>query len=121
MAVSNELYIKIVELLLECGIKTHLRGYRYLKEAVELAYESENRLRTYEEIYEPIANTYEDSVKNVEKCIRYAIMTSLKEVSTVTLNSVFKTNSREISNTGYIYSIVEYLRMEELKGNGSKD
>jgi hypothetical protein len=101
----------IAEALALVGVPTNLSGYKYLKIAISRVLESDLKVYMYKDIY----CTFEgEDERKVESAIRYAVQTSLKNMSKDVLKEVFKTNSKEhITNARFIYTVAEYIKMEE--------
>ena len=64
----------IVEYLLDCGVKTNLKGFQYLYEAIEMTIENGYKLpKITVVIYPTIAKNNGDTNIRVERAIRHSI------------------------------------------------
>ena len=62
------------EMLVDFGMPTHLKGYQYLCVAIATAAKKRNVLNVkVKDLYTQLAETYADTVSNVEAAIRQAI------------------------------------------------
>lgn len=70
---------KIVNYLLKCGVKPHVKGFRYLYEAILIVGENNNIMpKITKFIYPQIALKYGDSSSRVERSCRHAIQSANK-------------------------------------------
>lgn len=116
-SMEGNLRVRISELIRNMGMPANLKGFVYLKRAVELVYGD----RTYLEgimtgLYQDIANEYGATVSRVERTIRHAIERMSNNVvkgklyDQVLGRTVPQTKH---SNSQCIAAIVEYLKMED--------
>ena len=71
---NREVKIEITEILHRLGIPAHMKGYRYLKEAIRLVIESESILESVTgRLYPSIAAAFHTTSGRVERAIRRAI------------------------------------------------
>lgn len=107
----------ITDLLHNLGIPSHVRGYQYIKEGIEIVY-SNRRCVTYitKDVYPEIAKKYETTPTRVERAIRHAIEISWSRGDINLMESVFG-NSLDINrdkptNAEYITTIADKLRVD---------
>lgn len=86
---------EIVNYLLGCGIRPNLKGFRFLYRAIEITIENNNILQICSEIYQTIAEEFNESASKVERAIRHSIKTS-KE-NNMTNSEFIATAALEIS------------------------
>lgn len=71
---SNTIEAQISSLVFEMGIPSHIKGHRYLIDAVALIYEDPNLLsKITKELYPYIAKKYNTTASRVERAIRHSI------------------------------------------------
>lgn len=71
---------EIVNYLLVCGIRPHIKGFNYLHKAIEMTIENGNILpKITKVLYPEIAKEFNDTYSKVERAIRHAIGQSKKE------------------------------------------
>lgn len=107
---SNDLDCKISELLINYQISAHLKGFRYLKEAIKMEitdfWLSAGITKV---VYPAIAKKYNDAPNRVERAMRHAIE-----------NAWYKSNHPDIvqrminkpSNSEFIAIVAEKIRLE---------
>lgn len=108
---------RLTELLWMLGIPTHLKGYRFLREAVEQALLTQSTAPSLStQLYPLVANIHHTTVSSVERSIRTAIDTAWKRGSLSAASSLF---CRQVSpdyakptNGEIIALLAEKLRME---------
>lgn len=83
---------KVVNYLLDCGVKPQIKGFRYLYEAIVMTIKNNNEMpKLTKIIYPTVGKKYKDSASKVERACRHAISTSKKEFK-------FMTNGEFIAN-----------------------
>ena len=74
---ENNMKKEIVNYLLECGIKPHIKGFNYLHRAIEITMANDNAMPPVTKIlYPQIAEEFNDASTRVERAIRHAIQTA---------------------------------------------
>lgn len=72
--VDNTLKISITDLLHSLGIPSHIKGFQYIRDGIELMYKDKNYINAVtKELYPAIAKKYETTSSRVERAIRHAI------------------------------------------------
>lgn len=111
--------IKVSDTLISIGIDPALRGYWYLKEAISVVYDMPvalHKMTTY--LYPEIAKRCGSSPRAVEHAIRHSIERCFDKGSYAELIKYFgnaiNTKSGKVTNTTFIATVVERLRIEEL-------
>lgn len=106
----------VVQMIRELGIPPHVKGYRYLKEAVKMAivapYCMDGITKT---IYPEIGKKYQTSVANIERAIRYAISDAWKHRRNQRweryLSLDLQERKKRPSNSELISALVEYYHL----------
>lgn len=77
-------------LLIQSGFQAHQRGYRYLREAIAIVYDSPDMISSVTKmLYPEIAKMYDTTDKQVERAIRNAIETAWLRGNADVLESLF--------------------------------
>lgn len=75
--VSSNLRIEITDLLHSLGIPSHIKGYTYIREGIEMMFEDSSLVGSItKELYPTIAEHYSTTSSRVERAIRHAIEVS---------------------------------------------
>ena len=100
--------------LVNLGVPTEMRGYKYLKAAIMLCLENEEYIySTIKVLYPEIANHYMTTPAAVERCIRIAIGYVCENTSRDILREYFGNVQRDkLNNRKFIAGLVEYIKME---------
>lgn len=115
---------RIFEILMDCGAKTNLKGYDYLKSAIYIAIEDKNRDVKMMGMYSDVGKEFNTTPSRVERAIRHCIENMLLEpnykatsdsVKNV-LNRLINPESGRVSNSTFIYAIAEIIRMDIKNG-----
>ena len=71
---------KIVNYLFKCGVRPHLKGFRYLYKAIKIIIENDGVMPKITKcIYPEVAREYRDTPSRVERACRNAIQTAKPE------------------------------------------
>ena len=74
---DNSIQIKISKLLHDLGMPSHIRGYQYIRDAIEIMHNNPKIIGSItKEIYPFIANKYDTTSSRVERAMRHAIEVS---------------------------------------------
>lgn len=108
---------KIIELLRKFGIPASVKGYGYLKTALDLCWEDKSYLESItKRLYPAIAKWHNTTASRVERAIRHAIETAWSRADLDTLNSVFGCTVSRITgkptNSEFIATLTEQLNLE---------
>lgn len=75
--VNNDLKIEITNLLHSLGIPSHIKGYTYIREGIQMMYNDSTLVGAItKELYPTIAEHYQTTSSRVERAIRHAIEVS---------------------------------------------
>ncbi len=107
---------EIAEILHEVGVPAHIKGYFYLREAIQMAYQDMELLgRITKVLYPQVASIYNSSASKVERAIRHAIQVAWERGSAESISEIF---SHTISyqrnrptNSEFIAMIADRLRL----------
>ena len=111
--VKKELENIISRKLIELGIPTRLKGYKYILAAIEQVLEDETSLEGVTKIlYPDVAKKYNSTPQRVEKAIRHAIEVAWTD-NVVELRREFEDGkeNRRPTNSEFISRISTYIKM----------
>lgn len=113
---APELKMAVTSILHELGIPSHIKGYRYLREAVMLAVEDGQNLECITKLlYPQIAKKYATTVYGVERAIRHAIEITWERGERDTLRRFFGyalTEKRgKPTNSVFIAQMVQWVSL----------
>lgn len=101
---------KLSRLFLTVGIPAHIKGYKYLRDAVKLVLTDGNIINSItKRLYPEIANLHETSPSKVERAIRHAIEVAWSRGKLENLNKIFGLkvyNSNEKPTNGEFIALV---------------
>lgn len=105
---------KIYEVLNELGVPCSIAGRDYLGFAIETAY-TKGRISITKELYPAVANAFDVSSRNVERCIRHAIERVFDSGNVKVINKFFGNTTSfktgKLTNSDFIYGLAEYLKI----------
>lgn len=112
-----ELEEAISGFMLELGIPAHLRGYQYLRSAVEMCAEDMELVGSVTKLlYPDLAKMHKTTDQKIERAIRNAIEVSWERGNGVLFEELFGYgNSDEYSrptNSEYIAAVADHIRLE---------
>ena len=113
----QELEQAISGFMLELGIPAHLRGYQYLRSAVERCAEDMELVGSVTKLlYPDLAKLYKTTDQKIERAIRNAIEVSWERGNSALFEQLFGyCNSNEYSrptNSEYIAAVADYIRLK---------
>ena len=113
----QELEQAISGFMLELGIPAHLRGYQYLRSAVEMCAEDMELVGSVTKLlYPDLAKMYKTTDQKIERAIRNAIEVSWERGNSALFEQLFGyCNSNEYSrptNSEYIAAAADYIRLK---------
>ena len=119
---DRNLDVEITAIIHEIGIPAHIKGYRYLREAITMVVNKVELLGGItKELYPNIAREHQTTPSRVERAIRHAIEVAWSRGSIETINSLFgHTVNRERgkpTNSEFIAMVADKLRMETHKAS----
>ncbi|HHU92938.1 MAG TPA: sporulation transcription factor Spo0A [Halanaerobiaceae bacterium] len=112
-----DLDVRITEVMHQLGVPAHIKGYIYLREAIELVIKDIEYLGAVtKELYPSVAAKYNTTPSRVERAIRHAIEVSWDRGNINVLNKYFgstvSANSGKPTNSQFIAKIADKLRLE---------
>lgn len=107
----------ISDLMLELGVPAHLRGYQFLRSALEMCVEDMELVGSVTKLlYPDLAKRYQTTDTKVERAIRNAIEVSWDRGNSDLFEELFGySNSPEYNrptNSEYIAVVADYIRLE---------
>ncbi len=117
----QDLNVIITEILHQIGVPAHIKGYRYVREAIKLTVENPEMLNSVTKIlYPTVAKSFKSTSSRVERAIRHGIETAWDRGDVDVLNSYFgytiQSQRGKPTNSEFIAMIADDIR---LKGNVS--
>ncbi len=114
---EQELEQGISGFMLELGIPAHLRGYHYLRSAVEMCTKDMELVGSVTKLlYPDLAKMYKTTDQKIERAIRNAIEVSWERGNSVLFEELFGyCNSNEYvrpTNSEYIAAVADYIRLK---------
>jgi len=111
---SGSIEEKIANLLLELGIPAHIKGFKYLIEAITVTYANPAIIgKITKEIYPMIANKFNTSSNRVERAIRHSleVMWNRGNIGflSVILGYPINIEKPKPANSTFIYQVAKYL------------
>ena len=105
---------RIDEVLVHLGIPAHLDGYTYIKTGLKIMHSPEYRGNlkiNIGDIFDRVANIYETSSNNVDRCIRYVVKNYCSDSSNKLLYHIFgvKPTLGDIKNKMFMVGVYRYL------------
>ena len=111
----------VTEIIHDIGVPAHIKGYKYLREAIILAIEDEEIMSAVTKVlYPTVAKTFSTTSSRVERAIRHAIEVAWDRGDIETLQSFFGYTVSNLkgkpTNSEFIAMIADSLRLK-LKKN----
>lgn len=110
------LEIRITEIMHRIGVPAHIKGYLYLREAIQLVVERLELLGGItKELYPLVAKKYDTTSSRVERAIRHAIEVSWHRGNMTAINQIFGhslSKDSKPTNSQFIAKIADKLRLE---------
>lgn len=107
----------VTSVLLEIGVPAHIRGYRYLREAILIALSDREAINAVTKVlYPDVAKRYSTTPSRVERAIRHAIETAWDRGDLDTLRKYFgytvSSSKGKPTNSEFIALIADRLRLQ---------
>lgn len=108
----------ISKMLHELGVPAHIKGYQYLRSAIQLSVENMENLHSITKIlYPTIAKIYNTTPSRVERAIRHAVEVSFSRGKMETLEEVFgysvNTMKGKPTNSEFIAMLADQIRLKQ--------
>lgn len=114
---DKDLKQEITSLLHSLGIPSHIKGYSYIRDSIDLMYNNPSMIGAItKELYPEIADRYETTSSRVEGAIRHAIEVSWSRGDYDLMESLFghsvDYDRAKPTNSEFIATIADKLRLE---------
>ncbi len=114
---KKDISVRITEIMHQIGVPAHIKGYLYLREAIEMVVKEVELLGAItKELYPLVAKKFNTTPSRVERAIRHAIEVSWERGNIKAINTIFghsvTTESGKPTNSQFIAKIADKLRME---------
>ncbi len=116
----NNIQSSITKILHELGIPSHIKGYQYIREGINIIYDHPETIGGItKELYPELANKYDTTVSRVERAIRHAIEVSWNRGSWDLMEEIFghsvDVDKAKPTNSEFIVTIADKLRLDYYK------
>lgn len=116
----NNIQSAISKILHELGIPSHIKGYQYIREGINILYDHPETIGGItKELYPELANKYDTTVSRVERAIRHAIEVSWNRGSWDLMEEIFghsvDVDKAKPTNSEFIVTIADKLRLDYYK------
>lgn len=113
----QDLNVTITEILHQIGVPAHIKGYRYVREAIKLTVENPEMLNSVTKIlYPTVAKNFKSTSSRVERAIRHGIETAWDRGDVDVLNSYFgytiQNERGKPTNSEFIAMIADDIRLK---------
>ena len=113
----SDLQLSITKLLHELGVPSHIKGYTFIKEGINLVYNDPNLSSAItKELYPVIAKKYDTTPSRVERAIRHAIEVSWNRANWELMEEIFgysvDIDKAKATNSEFIVTLADKLRIE---------
>ena len=117
---SNNIQIAVTKILHQLGIPSHIKGYQYIREAINLVYDDPSLIGGITKtLYPEIGKRFETSNSRVERAIRHAIEVSWNRGDWDLMEEIFghsvDIDRAKPTNSEFIVTIADKLRLDMLK------
>ena len=116
--VSSNLKIEITDLLHSLGIPSHIKGYTYIREGIEMMFEDETLVGSItKELYPTIAEHYSTTSSRVERAIRHAIEVSWVRGDYALMEEIFGNSvdydRAKPTNSEFLATLADRLKLQK--------
>jgi two-component system response regulator (stage 0 sporulation protein A) len=113
----SDLQLSITKLLHELGVPSHIKGYTFIKEGINLIYNDPSLASAItKELYPVIAKKYDTTPSRVERAIRHAIEVSWNRANWELMEEIFgysvDIDKAKATNSEFIVTLADKLRIE---------
>lgn len=114
---THNLQVSITKMLHELGIPSHIKGYQFLRDAINIVFDRPDVIGGItKELYPELAGKYDTTVSRVERAIRHAIEVSWNRGSWDMMEELFghsvDIDKAKPTNSEFIVTLVDKLRMD---------
>lgn len=113
----SNLQLSITKLLHELGVPSHIKGYTYIREGINLLFNDPSLSNAItKELYPAIARKYETTSSRVERAMRHAIEVSFNRGNWELMEEIFgysvDIDKAKATNSEFIVTLSDKLRIE---------
>lgn len=113
----NNIQSSISKILHELGIPSHIKGYQYIRDGINILYNNPDVVGGItKELYPSLADKYATTVSRVERAIRHAIEVSWNRGSWDLMEEIFghsvDVDKAKPTNSEFIVTIADKLRLD---------
>ncbi|MCK8825434.1 sporulation transcription factor Spo0A [Fuchsiella alkaliacetigena] len=114
---NQDLNMQITDIMHEIGVPAHIKGYLYLRKAINMVVEEVELLGAVtKELYPLVARNFNTTPSRVERAIRHAIEVAWERGNTEAINEMFghsiTSESGKPTNSQFIAKVADKLRLE---------
>ena len=114
---STDMITKITNIIHEIGIPAHIKGYMFLREAINLVVDDIGLLSSVtKELYPSIGKKFNTTASKVERAMRHAIDVAWSRGQIETINKIFgytiQNEKGRPTNSEFIAMVADKLRLE---------
>ena len=115
---KNNLKISITKTLHDLGIPSHIKGYQYIREGVEILFDRPDVIGGItKELYPELADRFSTTVSRVERAIRHAIEVSWNRGDWDLMEELFghsvDIDKAKPTNSEFIVTVADKLKLEQ--------
>ena len=113
----SDLQMSITKLLHELGVPSHIKGYTFIREGINLIYNDPSLSSAItKELYPIIAKKFDTTASRVERAIRHAIEVSWNRANWELMEEIFgysvDIDKAKATNSEFIVTLADKLRIE---------
>lgn len=113
----KNIQMSITKILHELGIPSHIKGYQYIREGIEIIFDHPETIGGItKELYPCVANKFDTTVSRVERAIRHAIEVSWNRGDWDLMEEIFghsvDIDKAKPTNSEFIVTIADKLRLD---------
>ena len=114
---NSNLQVSITKMLHELGIPSHIKGYQYIREAVNIIFENPSVIGGItKELYPELAKKFDTTTSRVERAIRHAIEVSWNRGNLEFMEEIFgfsvDIDKAKPTNSEFMVTIADKLRLD---------
>lgn len=114
---THSVQVSITKMLHELGIPSHIKGYQFLRDAINIVFDRPDVIGGItKELYPELAGKYDTTVSRVERAIRHAIEVSWNRGSWDMMEELFghsvDIDKAKPTNSEFIVTLADKLRMD---------
>lgn len=115
--IDSSLKLKITDMLHNLGIPSHIKGYTYIRDGIEMMYNDTSLMGAItKELYPKLARSYETTSSRVERAIRHAIEISWNRGDYDLMEELFGNSvdcdKSKPTNGEFIVTLADRLKLE---------